>query len=93
LMAGVAYLFALLPMINLEVFLRWDLTFGSGMQTLGALVAAVTLGWSLRRSAALRELAQGCESRLVGLLYVWIRYVIPTVILALFVGWVLTQAL
>lgn len=93
LMAGVAYLFALLPMINLEVFLRWDLTFGSGMQTLGALVAAVTLGWSLRRSAALRELAQGCESRLVGLLYVWIRYVIPTVILGLFVGWILSQVL
>jgi hypothetical protein len=29
----------------------------------------------------------------VGLLYVWIRYVIPTVILGLFVGWILSQVL
>ena len=32
---------ALPPMLNMRVFVPWDLTFGSGMQTLGALLAAV----------------------------------------------------
>jgi NSS family neurotransmitter:Na+ symporter len=90
LMAGVAFLFALVPMINQRILQAWDLTYGSGMQTLGALVAAVTVGWALHRSAALRELG-GNGSPGVALLYGWIRYVIPTVILAIFVGWVITS--
>ena len=90
LMAGVAFLLALVPMINQRILQAWDLTYGSGFQTLGALVAAVTVGWALRRSTALRELADA-ESPRITLLYGWIRYVIPTVILAIFIGWAVTS--
>ena len=45
LVAAVVFVLAIPPMINNAIFVPWDLTFGSGMQTLGALVAAVTVGW------------------------------------------------
>ena len=45
LMAAVVFLIALPPMINMKIFVPWDLTFGSGMQTLGSLIAVVTFGW------------------------------------------------
>ena len=89
-MAAVAFLMALVPMVNQRILQIWDLAYGSGMQTLGALVAAVTVGWALRRSAALRELTVGGSWR-ARLLYGWIRYVVPAVILAIFVGWVATS--
>jgi SNF family Na+-dependent transporter len=79
-------------MINQRILQAWDLTYGSGMQTLGALVAALTVGWALRRSKALRELG-GAGSPRVTLLYAWIRYVVPAVILTIFVGWVITSLL
>ena len=59
LVAGVAFLIAIPPMINNQVFIPWDLTFGSGMQTLGALVAAVTVGWAMNRGDAIRALSEG----------------------------------
>lgn len=59
LVAGLVFLLALPPMVNMEIFVPWDLTFGSGMQTFGALVAALTVGWALDRGAALEELAAG----------------------------------
>lgn len=95
LLAAVVFVLAVPPMINMEIFVPWDLTFGSGMQTLGALVAALAFAWSLDRSAALAQLAEGqsgvsLETRL---LYLWIRYVIPAVILALGVWWFLTEVL
>jgi SNF family Na+-dependent transporter len=75
-------------MVNMEVFVPWDLTFGSGMQTLGALVAAVTFGWSLDRGRALRELASGSPTGLHRALHLWIRYVIPLAILTVGGWWV-----
>ena len=69
------------PTINLRVFVPWDLTFGSGMQTLGALVAAVTVGWCLARADAVKELGSV-------LLYRWVRYVIPGAMLMVGVWWV-----
>ncbi|MEO5567834.1 MAG: sodium-dependent transporter, partial [Gemmatimonadaceae bacterium] len=48
---------AIPPTINNGIFIPWDLTFGSGMQTLGALAAAITLGWCMNRSSALRQLS------------------------------------
>ncbi len=32
-----------------RIFVPWDLTFGSGMQTLGSLVAVLTVGWCMKR--------------------------------------------
>lgn len=80
LMTGVAFVLALPPMANMEVFLRWDLAFGSGLQTVGLLAAVVAVGWFLQR-----------ERR--GPLAFWIRWVIPAAILLVGVWWLLTDAL
>jgi NSS family neurotransmitter:Na+ symporter len=83
---------ALPPMINLKVFVPWDLTFGSGMQTLGALLAALTVGWSLDRAAVLREMGrQGRPAP--AWLHFWVRWVIPGCILLVGVYWLLTDVL
>ena len=52
---AVVFVFALPPMINMSVFTPWDLTFGSGFQTLGVLLSVVAVGWALDRSEVLRQ--------------------------------------
>ena len=93
--AGLVSLLAIPPMINMKVFTPWDLTFGSGMQTLGALLAVLTVAWVIPRTDALRELGAGSgrEARRAVWLYVWLRYVVPLVILSLGVWWVLADVL
>ena len=93
LVAGVAFLIAIPPMINNEVFIPWDLTFGSGMQTLGALVAAVTVGWAMNRSEAIRALSEGATRPVPNWLYLWIRWVIPGALLAVGIWWLVTDVL
>jgi len=90
-LAGTVFVFALPPMTNMKVFVPWDLFFGTGMQTFGALVAAVAFGWFVDRSAALKELADTSPSLETKLLYSWIRWVMPFVILTLGVWWLLTD--
>jgi NSS family neurotransmitter:Na+ symporter len=85
-MCGAVLLLSLPPTVNLRVFVPWDLTFGSGMQTLGALVAALTVGWSLARADALRGLGSVW-------LYRWVRFVIPAAILAVGVWWLVHDVL
>jgi SNF family Na+-dependent transporter len=75
----------------MRIFVPWDLTFGSGFQTVGALVAVVTVGWALKRGAVLAEL--GGDSRAFNLLYLWVRYIIPAAIIAVGVWWMLTEVL
>ena len=93
LLAGVAFLIAIPPMINNEVFIPWDLTFGSGMQTLGALVAAVTVGWAMNRGEAIRALSEGAPRPVPNWLYLWIRWVIPGALLAVGIWWLVTDVL
>ena len=93
LIAIVAFLIAIPPMINNQIFVPWDLTFGSGMQTLGALVAAVTVGWAMKRSDAIQALSAGGERPVPNWLYLWIRWVIPGALLLVGVWWVLTDVL
>jgi NSS family neurotransmitter:Na+ symporter len=93
LLAGVAFLIAIPPMINNQVFIPWDLTFGSGMQTLGALVAAVTVGWAMKRSDAIRALSAGSPRPIPNWLYLWIRWVIPGALLLVGVWWFVTDVL
>jgi NSS family neurotransmitter:Na+ symporter len=81
-----AFLLAIPPTINNGIFVPWDLTFGSGMQTLGALVAVLTVGWCFTRAAALRELGPAW-------LYYWIRFGIPLAIVTAGVWWLLTSVL
>lgn len=93
LVCGLVLLLALPPMVNMRVFVPWDLTFGSGMQTLGAVFAVVAVGWAMKRAEVLAELASGSGSHSVRWLYWWIRYVIPGAILAAGVWWFLTEVL
>jgi NSS family neurotransmitter:Na+ symporter len=89
--AGLAL--AIPPMINMRIFVPWDLTFGSGMQTLGALMAVLTFGWALDRSTALRELSSGDDRTSPLWLYYWLRFVVPGGILLVGVWWLLTDLL
>lgn len=90
-MAAVVFVLAIPPSINNAIFVPWDLTFGSGMQTMGALMAVVTVGWCLHRSAALKALAgEGGPPVPVWLIY-WVRFGIPAAILSVGVWWLLTS--
>ncbi|MDH3735292.1 MAG: sodium-dependent transporter, partial [Gemmatimonadota bacterium] len=91
LMAAAVFALSVLPMVSMRVFVPWDLTFGSGMQTLGALVAALTVGWAFKRGDAIRELAG--DARWGPALYLWVRWVIPAAILLVGVWWLLTDLL
>jgi NSS family neurotransmitter:Na+ symporter len=72
------FVIAIPPTINNGIFVPWDLTFGSGMQTLGSLIAVITVGWH----RALDEPASwgSGEQPIPSWLYYWIRFGIPAVI-------------
>jgi neurotransmitter:Na+ symporter, NSS family len=80
------------PSINLRVFVPWDLTFGSGMQTLGALLAVLAFAWSLDRGSALAQLSR--HGRVDGwavALHAWIRWFVPGAILLVGVWWLVLE--
>ncbi len=93
LMAAIVFLLSLVPMINTRVFVSWDLTFGSGIQIVGSLLAVVTVGWAIKRSEALREFAEGSETPFPVWLYYWVRFVIPAAMLLIGVWWLLSEVL
>jgi NSS family neurotransmitter:Na+ symporter len=85
---AIVYVLAIPPMINMKVFVPWDLTFGSGMQALGSLMAVVTAGWFIKRYAFLKEL--GIKKKpLQTFLYWWLRIIIPVAILFVGINWIL----
>jgi NSS family neurotransmitter:Na+ symporter len=92
LVTGIVFLLALPPTINLRIFVPWDLTFGSGMQTLGALLAVLTFGWAINRSTALAQITRA-DGRPPLLLYYWIRFMVPGAILLVGVWWLLSDVL
>lgn len=85
---AVVYILAIPPMINMKIFVPWDLTFGSGMQALGSLLAVITAAWFIRRYAFLQELnmRKSCFRKL---LFWWLRIIIPAAILFVGINWVL----
>jgi len=89
--AGVVGLVALIPMVSMDVFVPWDLTFGSGMQALGALLTVVTAGWFMQRGALLEEFGRPGVQRNV--LVFFVRFVIPCAMLAVGLWWFLTDVL
>jgi neurotransmitter:Na+ symporter, NSS family len=93
LMSGAVFLLAIPPSINNGIFIPWDLTFGSGMQTLGALLAVITLGWYVSRSSALAELSSHGATTVPSWLIYWIRFFVPAAILSVGVWWLLTSVL
>ena len=88
--AGIVFIAAIPPMINMKIFVPWDLIFGSGMQTLGSLLAVITVGWVIHRANVLKEL--GLVSG-TPWLYYWLKFVIPIAILSVGVWWLLTDVL
>lgn len=90
---GAAVALAVPPMLNLAIFVPWDLTFGSGGQTFGMLVAVLTVGWSMQRASVLREIARTQPSTFDRLLVHWLRWVVPTAILAVAAWWMLVDVL
>ncbi len=84
----VVYLLAIPPMINFKIFVPWDLTFGSGMQALGSLLAVVTAAWFIKRYEFLSELSVR-KASLERILYWWMRIVLPFAILFVGVNWFL----
>lgn len=93
LMAAAAFLVSIPPTINSGIFVVWDLTFGSGMQTLGALVAVLTVGWCMQRGAALQALAAEGQQPVPVWLYFWVRWGIPASILTVGIWWLLTSVI
>jgi NSS family neurotransmitter:Na+ symporter len=82
------YLLAIPPMFNFKIFVPWDLTFGSGMQALGSLLAVVTAVWFVKRYEFLRELSVKKIS-FERFLYWWMRIVLPFAILFVGINWLL----
>lgn len=85
----IVFVLAIPPMINFKIFLPWDLTFGSGMQALGSLLAVITAVWCLKRANALKELSAGRGKPFPVFLYWWMRIVIPAAILFVGINWLL----
>ena len=90
---AVSMLLAMPPMINLEIFVPWDLTFGSGGQTFGALVAVVTVGWVMNRATLLEQIAGETPSAADRALIHWLRWVVPTAVMAAALWWLFTDVL
>lgn len=95
-LAGAVFVVALPPMVNLRIFVPWDLTFGSGLQTLGALAAVVTVAWFMDPKTLERELSP-TDATKPGLgaraLILWLRYVLPLAVLGLAGWWLATDVL
>ncbi len=92
LMVAAVFLFSIPSMINMRIFVPWDLTFGSGMQILGSLLAIVALTWVVGRAEALRQLGGEGGRRWIWL-YLWLRFVVPGLLIAIFIWWLLTEVL
>lgn len=91
LVCAIVFLLSIPSMINLRIFIPWDLFFGSGMQTLGAFLAVVTCVWCIKKSKALKELSQGSKKPFPIFLYWWMRIVIPVAILFVGLNWLLEK--
>jgi neurotransmitter:Na+ symporter, NSS family len=92
-LALLIFLIALPPMANQKIFLAWDLTFGSGMQTLGSLLAVIAVCWCLDRTTVLRELGGPTPGLAIRLLYLWLRYAVPVLILLVGLWWLASEVL
>jgi NSS family neurotransmitter:Na+ symporter len=86
---SVVLVLAIPPMINMKIFFPWDLTFGSGMQTLGAFLSVVTTAWCIKRSDALKQLANETAQPLHHGLYWWMRVVIPVCVMFVGIRWLI----
>ncbi len=85
----IVFFLAVPPMINFKIFVPWDLTFGSGMQVLGSLLAVVTAVWCIKRAEMLKELSKGQSKAAPKFLYMWMKFAVPAAILFVGINWLL----
>ncbi len=90
---AVSMVLAIPPMINLDIFVPWDLTFGSGGQTFGALIAVMTVGWVMSRAKLLEQIAGDSPSATDRALIHWLRWVVPTAVITAALWWLVTDVL
>jgi NSS family neurotransmitter:Na+ symporter len=88
-MVAIGFVLAIPPMINFKVFTPWDLFWGSGMQTLGSVLAVIAMVWVVKRSEGLLTLAEGTGKKFPLFLYWWMRVVVPLAILFVGIHWLL----
>jgi len=86
---SIVFVLAIPPMINFKIFVPWDLTFGSGMQVLGSLLAVIATTWCIKRVKCLKELSEGRRRPFPVFLYWWMRIVVPIAILFVGINWLL----
>jgi hypothetical protein len=91
LISAAVFLVAIPPSDQQRDLHPWDLTFGSGMQTLGCLLAVITVGWCMSRSTALSAMAREGGPPVPTWLIYWIRFGIPAAILAVGIWWLMTS--
>ena len=85
----IVFFLSIPPMINFKIFIPWDLTFGSGMQVFGSLLAMLTAVWFIKRIELLNELSQGQKKPVPKFLYFWMKFVVPAAILFVGINWLL----
>jgi NSS family neurotransmitter:Na+ symporter len=85
LMAAVVFVLAIPPMISMKIFVPWDLTFGSGMQTMGSLLAVIAVAWFIGRRSSSQETGMTTWLR------VWLRFAVPGAIITIGIWWLLSE--
>jgi NSS family neurotransmitter:Na+ symporter len=91
LLVGVASLGTMLPIaFNPHWIGALDLVFGSGMFTVGALMAAIAAGWGMGSKRLRQQIQSGLGPRSAAIVTLWIRYVIPLVLGAILAGYLVS---
>jgi NSS family neurotransmitter:Na+ symporter len=81
-------LLSLPAMASSDYLMFSDLIWGSTMQPVGSALTLIALGWFIGRGKALEEVNRGSSVRIGSFWIIWIRYVIPTVIVVILIyGW------
>jgi hypothetical protein len=84
---------AIPPLFNLNIFVVWDLIFGSGLQIAGTFLTVVAAAWSVKRSTMLKELARGSDKKFPVFLYWWMGIAVPLAVLFVGTNWFLDSVL
>lgn len=66
-----------------------DLIFGSGMQVFGSVLCILGLTWGLKKSKVITEMFNtGTSSGTQSMVFIWIKWVIPTALVAVLLGYI-----
>lgn len=85
----VVFALAIPPMINLRIFVPWDLAFGSGMQVLGCLLAVCSFSWCRSRARVLEEISRGRSKPVPRWIAWWLRLAVPLAISIVGLMWLI----